>query len=41
LATMYASGEGVEKDTDKARLLFDEAEYMGLDVNEARKQAGL
>ena len=41
LAMMYARGEGVPKDLDQARLLFDEADYMGLDVSEARASVGL
>ena len=41
LAMMYAKGEGVPKNLDQAKLLFDEAEYMGLDVSEARTSVGL
>jgi TPR repeat protein len=35
LAMMYAKDEGVRKDLGQAKLLFDEADYMGLDVSEA------
>jgi len=41
LAMMYARGEGVKKDLEQAELLFDEAEYMGLDVSDARDSVGL
>ncbi len=41
LAMMYARGEGVEKDLGQAKLLFDEAEYMGLAVSDARASVGL
>jgi len=41
LAMMYARGEGVPQDLDQARLLFDEADYMGLDVSDARASVGL
>ena len=41
LAMMYAKGEGVPRDLDQAKLLFDEAEYMGLDVAQARASVGL
>lgn len=41
LATMYAKGEGVRKDFDQAKLYFDEAEYMGLDVSEMRASVGM
>lgn len=41
LAMMFAKGEGVRKDLDQAKLLFDEADYMGLDVSEARASVGL
>lgn len=41
LAMMYAKGEGVKRDLEQAKLLFDEAEYMGLDVSNARQSVGL
>jgi TPR repeat protein len=41
LAVMYAQGDGVEKDVEYARQLFDEAEYMGLDVGPMRAAVGL
>jgi TPR repeat protein len=41
LAMMYAKGEGVPKNLDQAKLLFDEADYMGVDVSEARASVGL
>jgi TPR repeat protein len=41
LALMYAQGEGVEKDLEQAKMLFDEAEYMGLDVTDGRASVGL
>lgn len=41
LAMMYAKGEGVKKDVEHAKMLFDEAEYMGLDVSGARASVGL
>jgi len=40
LAMMYAKGEGVEKDLERAKLLFDEADYMGVDVSEMRIALG-
>jgi TPR repeat protein len=41
LAGMYARGEGVPKDLEQAKLFFDEAEYMGMDVTDARARAGV
>lgn len=41
LAVMYATGEGVEKDLEYAEQLFGQAEWLGLDVSEARRAAGL
>jgi uncharacterized protein len=41
LAMMYATGEGVPKNLEQAKLLFDEADYMGVDVTEARASVGL
>lgn len=41
LAAMYAKGEGVARDIDHAKELFDEAEYLGLDVSAIRKAVGL
>jgi TPR repeat protein len=38
---MYATGEGVPKDADYANELFDQAEYMGQDVNTVRQSVGL
>jgi uncharacterized protein len=41
LAVMYAQGEGVTKDLERAEELFDEAEYLGLDVTDLREGVGL
>ncbi len=41
LAMMYAKGEGVKKNLEQAKQLFDEADYMGLDVSGARASVGL
>ena len=41
LAVMYAQGDGCEQDLEHARQLFDEAEYMGLDVSDVRAAVGL
>ena len=41
LATMYATGEGVKKDVERARSLFDEAEANGVDVSGLRSSVGL
>jgi TPR repeat protein len=37
LAIMYARGEGVPRDPERAAELFDQAEYLGLDVSAARR----
>lgn len=41
LAVLYAKGEGLAKDIETAKQLFDEAEYMGLDVSKMRASVGL
>lgn len=41
LALMYATGEGVAKDAAHAIQLFDQAEYMGENVNTVRLSVGL
>jgi TPR repeat protein len=41
LGAMYAAGQGVERNPKQAAQLFDEAEYMGLDVSHLREAAGL
>lgn len=41
LGAMYARGEGTERDIEHAKELFDEAEYMGLDVTNIRKAVPL
>jgi TPR repeat protein len=41
LAVMHAQGDGVPKDLETAKLLFDEAEYMGVDVTAMREAVGL
>jgi TPR repeat protein len=41
LAVMYATGDGVAQDTEHAAELFDEAEYLGLDVEAMRESVGL
>jgi TPR repeat protein len=41
LAMMYAKGQGVEQDLHRAEMLFDEAEYVGLDCGKARASVGL
>jgi hypothetical protein len=41
LAVIYATGDGVEKDRERAEQLFDQADYCGLDVSQVRKQVGL
>jgi TPR repeat protein len=41
LAVMYVQGDGVERDLEYARRLFDEAEYMGLDVGAMRAAVGM
>ncbi len=41
LGLMYASGDGVEEDREYAEELFDQAEYLGLDVEEVRSAVGM
>jgi hypothetical protein len=41
LAVMYAEGDGVAKDLEYARQLFDEAGYLGLEVGALRAAVGL
>ncbi|HKD27280.1 MAG TPA: tetratricopeptide repeat protein [Xanthobacteraceae bacterium] len=41
LGAMYAAGQGVEQNLERAAQLFDEAEYMGLDVSHLREGVGL
>jgi TPR repeat protein len=41
LAVMYANGEGVERNLERARTLLDDAEYLGLDVTSLRETLGL
>lgn len=41
LATMYARGEGVERDEERALELFDEADYLGFDTSSFRAAVGL
>ena len=38
LAVIYATGDGVEVDREYAEQLFDQADYLGLDVSELRAQ---
>lgn len=41
LAVIYATGDGVEEDREYAEQLFDQADYRGLNVSQARTHVGL
>ena len=38
---MYAQGDGVVQDLERARELLDEADYMGFDTSQFRELVGL